>query len=72
MSTGSMRTSSRLMSPWRMVAYFGRYRGWARRSTNSSTDDDTVLWLLPRNELSRRGRWVGSDQGPAFWKEGRV
>lgn len=31
-------------------------------------EDDTFLWLLPRNELSRRGRWVGSDQGPAFWK----
>ncbi|KAJ5360005.1 hypothetical protein N7517_009196 [Penicillium concentricum] len=31
-------------------------------------EDDTFTWLLPRNELSRRGRWVGSDQGPAFWK----
>ncbi|KAK4201005.1 beta-lactamase/transpeptidase-like protein [Triangularia verruculosa] len=31
-------------------------------------DDDTFTWLLPRNELSRRGRWVGGDQGPDFWK----
>lgn len=31
-------------------------------------EDDTFLWLAPRNELSRRGRWVGSDQGPDFWK----
>jgi hypothetical protein len=31
-------------------------------------EDDTFTWLLPRNELSRRGRWVESDQGPAFWK----
>lgn len=31
-------------------------------------EDDTFTWLLSRNELSRRGRWVGSDQGPAFWK----
>ncbi|KAJ5199240.1 hypothetical protein N7491_000204 [Penicillium cf. griseofulvum] len=31
-------------------------------------EDDTFTWLLSRNELSRRGRWVGSDQGLAFWK----
>ncbi|PKK42655.1 hypothetical protein CI102_12019, partial [Trichoderma harzianum] len=31
-------------------------------------EDDTFLWLALRNELSRRGRWVGSDQGPDFWK----
>jgi hypothetical protein len=31
-------------------------------------EDDIFTWLLPRNELSRRGRWVGSDQGPLFWK----
>lgn len=31
-------------------------------------EDDAFTWLLPRNELSRRGRWVGSDQGPLFWK----
>ncbi|KAH6848208.1 beta-lactamase/transpeptidase-like protein [Chaetomium sp. MPI-CAGE-AT-0009] len=30
--------------------------------------DDTFTCLCPRNELSRRGRWVGSDQGPGFWK----
>lgn len=23
--------------------------------------DDTFTWLQPRNELSRRGRWVGTD-----------
>ncbi|KIE01344.1 Peptidase S12, Pab87-related protein, partial [Metarhizium majus ARSEF 297] len=31
-------------------------------------EDDTFLWLQPRTELSRRGRWVGLDQGPEFWK----
>ncbi|KAJ5686908.1 hypothetical protein N7536_009527 [Penicillium majusculum] len=31
-------------------------------------ENDTFTWLLSRNELSRRGRWVGSGQGPAFWK----
>lgn len=31
-------------------------------------EDDTFTWLLSRNELSRRGRWVGSDQGAEFWK----
>jgi CubicO group peptidase (beta-lactamase class C family) len=31
-------------------------------------ENDSFTWLLPRNELSRRGRWVGSDQGPDFWK----
>ncbi|KAK2589740.1 hypothetical protein QQS21_012579 [Conoideocrella luteorostrata] len=31
-------------------------------------EDDTFLWLKPRNELSRRGRWVGVSQGPEFWK----
>jgi hypothetical protein len=30
--------------------------------------DDTFTWLCPHNELSRRGRWVGVDQGPDFWK----
>ena len=30
--------------------------------------DNTFTWLLPRNELSRRGRWVGSDQEATFWK----
>ncbi len=30
-------------------------------------EDNSFTWLLPRNELSRRGRWVGSDQGPLFW-----
>ena len=30
--------------------------------------DDVFTWLQPRNELSQRGRWVGSDQGPEFWK----
>lgn len=30
--------------------------------------DDTFTWLQTRNELSKRGRWVGSDQGAAFWK----
>jgi len=29
---------------------------------------DTFTWLLPRNELSKRGRWVGIDQGAEFWK----
>ncbi|CDM30445.1 hypothetical protein DTO013E5_2597 [Penicillium roqueforti] len=31
-------------------------------------EDDTFTWLLPRNELSRRGRWVGWDQAAPFWK----
>lgn len=31
-------------------------------------ENDTFTWLVSRNELSRRGRWVGSDQGPEFWK----
>lgn len=31
-------------------------------------EDDVFTWLQPRNELSRRGRWVGPDQGPSFWK----
>jgi CubicO group peptidase (beta-lactamase class C family) len=31
-------------------------------------EDDIFTWLQPRNELSRRGRWVGADQGPSFWK----
>jgi hypothetical protein len=31
-------------------------------------EDDVFTWLQPRNELSRRGRWVGTDQGPSFWK----
>jgi CubicO group peptidase (beta-lactamase class C family) len=31
-------------------------------------EDDVFTWLQPRNELSRRGRWVGGDQGPDFWK----
>ncbi|KAH8902821.1 hypothetical protein BR93DRAFT_941136 [Coniochaeta sp. PMI_546] len=31
-------------------------------------EDDDFTWLLPHNELSRRGRWVGSNEGPLFWK----
>ncbi|GES65200.1 D-aminoacylase [Aspergillus terreus] len=31
-------------------------------------EHDTFTWLQPRNELSRRGRWVGGDQGSEFWK----
>lgn len=32
-------------------------------------EDDAFTWLLLlRNELSRRGRWVGSNQGSLFWK----
>ncbi|KAF2804960.1 beta-lactamase/transpeptidase-like protein [Mytilinidion resinicola] len=31
-------------------------------------EDDLFTWLLPRNELSKRGRWVGGDEGPDFWK----
>ncbi|KAI0387446.1 putative D-aminoacylase [Hypomontagnella monticulosa] len=32
-------------------------------------EDDTFTWLQPRNELSRRGRWVvGGDQITSFWK----
>ena len=31
-------------------------------------EDDAFTSLQPRNELSRRGRWVGPDQGPLFWK----
>lgn len=34
----------------------------------SHYEDDVFTWLQPRNELSRRGRWVGPDQGPSFWK----
>ncbi|WVO15585.1 hypothetical protein L204_103245 [Cryptococcus depauperatus] len=30
--------------------------------------DDVFTWLQPRNDLSRRGRWVSTDQGPSFWK----
>ncbi|KAK8122854.1 hypothetical protein PG984_011524 [Apiospora sp. TS-2023a] len=29
---------------------------------------DTFTWLQPRNELSKRGRRVGADQGPEAWK----
>lgn len=31
-------------------------------------EDDVFTWLQPCNELSRRERWVGTDQGPSFWK----
>ncbi|ENH65000.1 hypothetical protein FOC1_g10001568 [Fusarium oxysporum f. sp. cubense race 1] len=32
-------------------------------------DGDTFTWLQPRNDLSRRGRWVlGNDNDPSFWK----
>ncbi|KAI5865741.1 putative D-aminoacylase [Durotheca rogersii] len=34
----------------------------------SHYEDDVFTWLQPREELSRRGRWVGTDQGPSFWK----
>ncbi|KAM0248984.1 hypothetical protein ACHAP5_003193 [Fusarium lateritium] len=30
--------------------------------------DDIFTWLQPRNDLSKRGRWVGSDQDAEFWK----
>nr|ODN97871.1 hypothetical protein L204_03296 [Cryptococcus depauperatus CBS 7855] len=30
--------------------------------------DDVFTWLQPRDDLSRRGRWVGPDQEPSFWK----
>ena len=30
--------------------------------------DDVFTWLLPQNELSKRGRWVGADQDATFWK----
>jgi hypothetical protein len=30
--------------------------------------DDVFTWLQPRSDLSKRGRWVGSDQDAAFWK----
>lgn len=29
---------------------------------------DSFTWLLPRNQLSKRGRWVRSDQDATFWK----
>ncbi|KAK0511026.1 hypothetical protein JMJ35_006578 [Cladonia borealis] len=29
-------------------------------------EQDTFTWIRPRNELTKRGRWV--DQGAAFWK----
>lgn len=32
-------------------------------------DGDIFTWFRPRNELSRRGRWVlGNDRDPSFWK----
>ncbi|KAH0840710.1 hypothetical protein FOPE_06055 [Fonsecaea pedrosoi] len=31
-------------------------------------EEDVITRLQSRNELSRRGRWVGPDQGPDFWK----
>ncbi|KAG5746964.1 hypothetical protein H9Q70_010361 [Fusarium xylarioides] len=32
-------------------------------------DGDSFTWLQPRNDLSRRGRWVlGNDNDPSFWK----
>lgn len=31
-------------------------------------EHDTFLWLITRNELSSRGRWIGSDLVPSFWK----
>ncbi|XMA14379.1 hypothetical protein WAI453_007170 [Rhynchosporium graminicola] len=34
----------------------------------SHYQNDSFTWLATRNELSRRGRWVGGDQGPDFWK----
>ncbi|KAJ3493114.1 hypothetical protein NLG97_g4945 [Lecanicillium saksenae] len=30
--------------------------------------DNIFTWLQPRNELSKRGRWVGWDQEATFWK----
>lgn len=30
--------------------------------------NDTFTWFQPRDELSRRGRWVGADQAAPFWK----
>jgi hypothetical protein len=29
-------------------------------------EEDIFTWILPRNELAKRGRWV--DQGADFWK----
>lgn len=31
-------------------------------------ENNTFTWLLPQIEPSRRGCWVGSHQGPAFWE----
>ena len=31
-------------------------------------EHDSFTWLQPRNELSRRGRWVGYDQTADFWR----
>ncbi|WVO18185.1 hypothetical protein L204_105889 [Cryptococcus depauperatus] len=31
-------------------------------------EDDVFTWLQPRNELSRRGRWMGSNKGHSLWK----
>ncbi|KAI9888222.1 MAG: hypothetical protein M1814_000953 [Vezdaea aestivalis] len=31
-------------------------------------EDDSFTWLAPRNELAKRGRWIGGDQGVEFWK----
>lgn len=47
---------------------------WALQGLNSEKfrlthyEDDVFTWLQPRNDLSQRGRWVGPDQGPSFWK----
>ncbi|PVI00850.1 beta-lactamase/transpeptidase-like protein [Periconia macrospinosa] len=31
-------------------------------------ENDCFTWLAPRNELLKRGRWVGWDQGLEFWQ----
>ncbi|WVN90649.1 uncharacterized protein L203_105891 [Cryptococcus depauperatus CBS 7841] len=31
-------------------------------------EDDVFTWLQPRNDLSRRGRWMGPNRGPSLWK----
>jgi len=57
-----------------VVTLEGDTLSWALQGLDSEKfklthyEDDTFTWLQPRNELSKRGRWVGSDQGPEFWK----
>ncbi|KAG4256601.1 hypothetical protein FPRO03_13964 [Fusarium proliferatum] len=51
-------------------ALFWAFQGMdSERYKLTHYDGDTFTWLQPRNDLSRRGRWVlGNDNDPSFWK----